>query len=322
MALDLKKRVELAEAEKNNDEFELLGHGVFDGTYKMAAKQFFEYLTDNYEDYAPLLSVEDIKYIKLGGKREKGEGKQRSLRVDEVAKLMDCQPMIDFSKSFENSHKFWLPMLGLFTGARVNEICQLNPQADIILDDKSGIWYFNLTNDNSGEDITKSHKNTNSKRKVPIHKKLIDCGFLDYFDKAKGLGHSRIFDGFKPVLGRASPNAEGFFSEYLNDVRLYDNKTKGKNVLGMHCLRHTFMTHTCKPFVKAGDTKVQAFSKIQPIVGHCESFNDENGKSMAVTAGYIDMDIIADDSDNLEKLKVVIEALDYGVNFPVANASI
>ncbi len=329
LAHDLKKRVGLAEAEKNNDdELELMGVSTFNGTYIMAAKQFFKWLKLHYEEYAPLVSVEDIEYKEYGGLRKRRDNKQRALRVgkniNEVAVLMDCQPMIDFSKSFVDSHKFWLPMIGLFTGARVNEICQLNPQADILQDEKSGIWYFNLTDDNAGVGIEKSHKNKNSKRKVPIHSKLFGCGFSGYLDKVKGLGHTRIFDKFKPVLERASPNAEKFFSQHLKDVGLHDSKTKDKDgeglhVVGMHSLRHTFMTETCRRLVAAGDTTAQAFSKIQPIVGHCESLVDENGKSLAVTAGYIDIDALTDLSENLKALQVVIETLDYGVVFPVTN---
>jgi integrase len=316
--LNIPERV--VDAEKNNDK--LMALGTFKNTYVSAARQFFKYLKLHYEDYAPVVSVEHINYKDFGGLRAEGEDKQRALKNDEIKRLMDCQPMKDFSKNIKMSHQFWLPMIGLFTGARVNEICQLNPQSDVIKDEKSGIWYFNLTNDDAGVDIEKHHKNDNSKRKVPMHSKLIDCGFLDYFDRINALKHDRIFNGFKPKSGQASYYAEEFFRKYLKNTGLYDNGTIGKNVLGMHCLRSSFMSHTVKGLMLYGDTQNQAMSKIQPIVGHSGGLADENGKDLSITAGYVDKDILESVSDNLEALKGVIEKLDYGVAFPMANASI
>ena len=310
----------IIDAKDNNNV--LMSPDTFKNTYVGSARQFFKYLKLHYEDYAPLLDVEHINYKDFGGLRESGDHKQRSLRLDEVTKLMNCPLMDGQSKNFKDSHKFWLPMIGLFTGARVNEICQLNPQADVLQDEKSSIWYFNLTDESAGVGIEKSHKNNHSKHKVPIHSKLIECGFLDYLDKVKALKHDRIFNGFKPKAGKASYYAEEFFRKYLKNTGLYDNVTIGRNVLGMHCLRGTFMSHTVRGLMLFGDSRKQALSKIQPIVGHADDLNDEDGKDLSITAGYVDMDILESASDNLEKLKVIIEALDYKVNFPMANASI
>ena len=293
--LDIHQRI--IDAKDNNKV--LMSPDTFKNTYVGSARQFFKYLKLHYEDYAPLLDVEHINYKDFGGLRESGESKQRALGLNEVAILMDCPLMQGYSKRFEDSHQFWLPMIGLFTGARVNEICQLNPQADVLQDDKSGIWYFNLTNDDAGVGIEKSHKNNHSKHKVPIHKKLIDCGFLEYLDKVKTLKHDRIFNRFKPKAGKASYYAEEFFREYLKDVSLYDNKTKGKNVLGMHCLRSTFMTRITDILEISGDEFNQALSKIQPIVGHASGY-DTNGKSLAITAGYVDRSALSSSSDNLK----------------------
>ena len=314
--LNIHERV--TDAEKNNNL--LMSPDTFKNTYVGSAGQFFKYLKLRYEDYAPLVSVGHINYKDFGGLRERGENKQRSLWTKEVAILMDCKPMKDYSKSIKESHRFWLPMIGLFTGARVNEICQLNPQSDITKDEKSGIWYFNLTDDGAGVGVEKSHKNDHSKRKVPIHAKLIECGLLDYLDKVKTLKHDRIFNRFKPKAGKASYYAEEFFRKYLKDIGLYDNNTKGKNVLGMHCLRGTFISHTVKGLMSSGDSRKQALSKIQPIVGHADGLADENGKDLSVTAGYIDEDILYSVSDNLESLKVIIEALDYEISFPILNS--
>ena len=59
-------------------------------------------------------------------------------------------------------HEFWLPLIGLFTGARLNEICQLS-----ITDIRSiaGVWAFDINDDDY-----KTLKNTSSVRIIPIPK--------------------------------------------------------------------------------------------------------------------------------------------------------
>ena len=311
--LNIHERVALAEKCSG----ELMSLGTFTTTYLSSARQFFSYLKFHYEDHAPIISVDHINYKDFGGLRLKGENKQRALRIEEIKLLINNHRMQSFCKTSNDNHKFWLVMLGLFTGARVNEICQLNPQTDVIFDQDSGIWYFNLTDEgNSGVGVSKSLKNAHSFRKVPIHSKLIECGLLGYLDRVKSLKHDRIFNGFKPKDGKASYYAEEFFRNYLKDIHLYDNETKGKNVLGMHCLRGSFISHLARCLMGLGLDKKQAISKIQPIVGHSSGLSDENGKDISITAGYVDDSIIENISDGLEELKGIIEALDYELVFP------
>lgn len=73
---------------------------------------------------------------------------------------------------------FWAPMLGLFTGARLNELCQLDT-TDIL--QVNGIWAISFNNDTPD----KSLKTAASRRVIPLHPTLIECGFLDYVEDAR-----------------------------------------------------------------------------------------------------------------------------------------
>lgn len=86
--------------------------------------------------------------------------------------------------------KYWIPLIALFTGARMNEICQMDIK-DIESEVHEGkeIYYFHFTD----EADDKKLKNSGSKRKVPIHKELIDLGFLDYIKFAKKKKYSKVF---------------------------------------------------------------------------------------------------------------------------------
>lgn len=67
---------------------------------------------------------------------------------------------------------FWLPLLGLFHGNRLEEFAQLRRE-DIGLSE--GVWFLRIT-DADGRQL----KNEQSRRNVPLHSELIRLGFLDH----------------------------------------------------------------------------------------------------------------------------------------------
>lgn len=96
----------------------------------------------------------------------------------------DIQRLFE-SKQYKNgNHKhashYWVPLLGLFTGARLNELCQLY-KSDVYKDNDSGIYVIDI-NLNSPDKRVKKEAH---KRLVPIHKKLIELGFIDFVEATK-----------------------------------------------------------------------------------------------------------------------------------------
>lgn len=75
--------------------------------------------------------------------------------------------------------KFWLIPLGMFTGARLNELCQLN--ARDISQDAKGIWILEITD----KLHTQNCKTSSSKRRIPLHPTLIEMGFLQFWSEQK-----------------------------------------------------------------------------------------------------------------------------------------
>ena len=98
---------------------------------------------------------------------------------------------------------------------------------------------------------------------------------------------------------------------------MHDNKTVGRNVLGMHCLRNTFITHLVNELEKSGINSKQALGNVQPLVGHCGDSTDENGKDLSMTKGYVDRSLLESTQDNILELKRIIEFLNYGFDFPI-----
>jgi integrase len=100
--------------------------------------------------------------------------------------------------------KYWIPIIAAFTGMRQNEICQLHIddlKQEIV--DGNTVWYFDI-NDNGNKHL----KNENAIRFMPLHPKLIELGFIDYYDSIKEK-HDRIW----PNL-RLHPQQERYNSDY------------------------------------------------------------------------------------------------------------
>lgn len=78
-----------------------------------------------------------------------------------------------------HSYRFWLMPLGLFTGARLNELCQL--RVHDVIKDTHGVDLISI-NDNGYQ---KSLKNEQSRREIPISSRLIGMGFLEFVDERR-----------------------------------------------------------------------------------------------------------------------------------------
>lgn len=246
-------------------------------------------------DHLPSLSVSNIKYK---GSREANENKQRPFKASELKRLFEGVEMKSFANDPALAHMFWLPHIGLYTGARVNEICQLNPQTDILKDEDTGIEYFWITADTKADPrIDKSIKTAES-RKVPIHKHLIELGFMQYLERVKSSGASLLFPKWSPINRRASGEAEKWFRKLLVDTGLRDETHKGM-LTGMHAFRHTLLTYGAKQKPRL---------ILTCVTGHEQS--DVLSNVSDVAKGYM-TDLLLTPIDELAAL---LNQLDYGLN--------
>jgi integrase len=76
---------------------------------------------------------------------------------------------------------FWIPLLGIFTGARLGELAPLTV-ADVVKDDATGIRTISIVED---PEQGKRLKNRVSRRVIPVPPELVRLGFLDFVEKAK-----------------------------------------------------------------------------------------------------------------------------------------
>ncbi|HDG9807408.1 TPA: site-specific integrase [Raoultella planticola] len=182
--------------------------------------------------------------------------------------------------SFRPFH-YWLPLLALYVGGRINELCQLY-LADIRVD-KNGVAYIDFNLDapdkmmdeeaQAGGD--KSLKTVNAIRQVPIHPRLIELGLLEYVDALKAAGYDRLFPELKhnKIKGYRAAASKWFNEKYFGQTLGFPRD--GKKTF--HSLRHTF--------INAVDEFENNERTIAQLVGHVR------GSTTAMTTYRKDADV-------------------------------
>ena len=136
---------------------------------------------------------------------------------------------------FENMKRpyhFWGPLLGLFTGARSNELAQLRLK-DFVVED--GIKCIHIVHDANSITPTRT-KNEASERHLPIHPTLWGIGLQDYLDDLKSIGADRLF----PTLPiDANGKREKYFSRDFNEKHLAELGIHQKRRKVFHSFRDT-----------------------------------------------------------------------------------
>jgi integrase len=181
----------------------------------------------------------------------------------------------------DKPEKFWVPLIGLFTGARVNEICSLYVEDIRVVD---GIHCFDINENRSDKSLKKADS---CPRLVPIHPVLIEAGLLGYVEKLQKTGIERLW----PRLTHSKGNGyAGAFSQWYGRY-LRRHVTKDKLIV-FHSFRHTFIDN-----LKQHEVNQQV---IEALDGH---------KDTTMTGGVYGKDF---------KPKVLYRAirkLDYGITF-------
>ena len=127
--------------------------------------------------------------------------------------------------------RFWVPLIALFSGLRLGEVCQLT-EDDIIV-----IGEHTLIRVTDSPDRTKSLKTPSARRNVPVHCELIKLGFLDYVASIRAAHPpgSRLFPELSVAkTGYASDNFSKWFARFLDGRGIKDRRK------AFHSFRHAF----------------------------------------------------------------------------------
>ena len=185
--------------------------------YIQKASSFFEWCVQ-----MELTDINPFKGMKFKKTRKDNEAKNAYSHQD-LIKIFSTD--IHSTKNHKHPYYYWLPLLGCFTGARLNELCQLYKE-DIYQQD--GVWIIRLDEKYEGQKL----KNTFSRRIIPIHQTLLDLGFINY---VKSVNHNRVF----PELKNSRDGFGSAASKWFGRFKLKLGFGKGHD---FHSFRHTFAT--------------------------------------------------------------------------------
>lgn len=164
-----------------------------------------------------------------------------------------------------HAYQYWLPLLAVFTGARINELSQLHT-SDIQFDEECKTWCIKIFPDRKlGQRI----KNEKGKRLIPIHPKLVDLGFIKFHEERVKLAKSQpiqLFTGLSLQRDGYGKNASRWFNDTFKGYLGY--KTNDGKVF--HSFRRNVITQL-KQFLLSPTFGKQIDKKdiiTKAIVGH------------------------------------------------------
>ncbi|MDZ4311357.1 MAG: site-specific integrase [Cypionkella sp.] len=115
-------------------------------------------------------------------------------------------------------HRFWVPLIMLFSGARPGEIGQL---AVSDLRQQQGQWFMHITIEGETHSEGKSVKTLGSMRVIPIHPELVRLGLLEYHAQRVEGAEKQLFPGAKRnERGQMMADFSREFGKYLARIGL------------------------------------------------------------------------------------------------------
>lgn len=153
------------------------------------------------------LAASPAERVKVVGATKKG-GTRPSFKMEELQALLQmpvftgCRSDVQFGTPGDlrlDDHRYWTPLLMLYTGARPSELGQL-AVADVKLGGKTPYISILTEFDPSDPDDRPFYltcKTPNARREVPLHPKLVALGFDRYVFSMREAGCVRLFPKWK-----------------------------------------------------------------------------------------------------------------------------
>jgi len=233
--------------------------------------------------------------IKLPNDNRKDNEKRECFTNEEVNAVLKQTLQIP-----KRNYRHWMPLLGAYTGARNGELLFLTAEAIRQCMD-TGIWYFDFKDEFASNGVKfRSVKTPKSARKVPIHQKILDKGFIDFVktfepDQLIFWPTEKLSTTIKSASQheRYGKNAStNIRKDVLVPAGVYQAKIKT-----FYSLRHTVINHLYR---KGIDLKL-----IQALVGHLDQ-DDEKALSGVTLQYYIKPQL-----NLLAQLNEAVHLIDY-----------
>ncbi|URM14701.1 site-specific integrase [Vibrio splendidus] len=177
--------------------------------------------------------------------------------------LQDIFSISDYEKhKYLHPYYYWVPLLLRYTGARLNEICQLWVN-DVVVADGFHCIIIRETFDNQSV-------KTGVTRLIPLHNELLEKGFIEFINSKKS---GQIFPELEPTNGYFSHNASKWFARRREAIGIESGE--GFNA---HSFRHNFVNELKQ--------KLVSMELVESIAGH------ENAEKLAKSSNDLVKSVI------------------------------
>ena len=191
-----------------------------------AVKSLLGWVASNQEDYTNV--ARDVRRRKET--RERCDYDVRPFTPDELKRIFIASE----ERWGRGSDMWWLIRLGVYTGARLEELCQL---AKANVREVSGIPVIEIVGGSfveNGQKLKRKIKNAMSERLIPLHPWLIENGFVEFAKSGKG---TRVFSTFSRGGGRFGHGPSKAFHRLIREaLEINDVRVR------FHSFRHGFAT--------------------------------------------------------------------------------
>ena len=207
-----------------------------------------------------------IEYNPVESMLPKKTARDNELRVsfnnEDIRLLIENDEILNFREDM-STYAYFLMFLGMYSGARINELCSLRSEDFYIKGEE--IPYFKIRSYKERDTGTVINpKNENSIRSIPIHPDLKKLGFTDYVLTCQELGIYRIFPELPFQRDGFGSKASKWFTTFKR--RNLCNASESHEKKTFHSFRHTFIN-------KLIDLNVNAYT-IEDISGHRRQSKD------------------------------------------------
>lgn len=168
----------------------------------------------------PMDDIEEMDPVPADEKRD-------PFTIPQLNQIFACEPWALGAQATGRPSRYWAPLVALYTGARLSEIC--GQQVDEMIEER-GVRAFYFRH-RPGDRHIKSGKS----RKVPVHPELIRLGFWDFVEQARKSQRRMLFpDVSRDRLLKWGDSTSKWFARLVDKLEL-----KGR-LLSLHSFRHTF----------------------------------------------------------------------------------
>jgi integrase len=204
--------------------------------------------------------------------------------------------------------RYWLPLLALYTGGTIAELCQLHLNDIYKHKALNGLEHWVIDIQEHAEDEQSRLKTDFRPRLIPVHNILLKLGFIDYVKSLKDKGENQLFPTAKrrTIIVKEGVGIRQNKADFSAESRWWGKYSSAAGITDKDVVFHSFR-HTVNSFLDSNHIPDELLNAIN---GH--------------TSGVLGKKVYSKGGHRVKDIGPIVEAInkiDYGLkhhNFKLA----